>query len=256
MWRGVIRAGRQRVPVKLYAAVQDRTVHFRLLHASDRTPVRQRLVDPSTNEAVATSDVRRGYEVERGVFVVLTEEELDALEPGASRDIHVTHVVDRDALDGRWYERPYWLTPDGDAAGAYFALAEALGTGRQALVRWVMRGRAYVGALRADGGYLQLHVLRHADEVVSEQDLEPPAGRTPDAREIRLAEQLVAALAGDFRPERYHDEYHARVCELIAAKAKGRRPPRRRAAPRRETESLARALSASLRRTGRRRSHG
>lgn len=246
IWKGVIRFGGAEVPVKLYAAVRDRSVHFRLLHEDTLTPVKQRMVDPVTGAVVPYDEIRRGYEVEEGVFVVLEEEELEELEPEKSRDIEITRFLDPDLINHQWYDRPYHLGPDGQDA-AYFALVEALEKqGTEGVARWTMRNKEYVGALRAEDGHLVLITLRHAGEVISASALAPPKGRKPEARELDMAEQLISALAADFDPSAFADEYRDRVLELVEAKAEGktvqlRQPERRRAAG-----DLAASLEASL----------
>ena len=246
IWKGVLKVGGADVPVKLYSAVQDRSVHFRLLTPDGKTPVKQRMVDPSTGEVVEHEDVRRGYEVEEGVFVVLDEEELEELEPEKSRDIEVTRFLDPEVINHQWYDRPYHLGPDDDDE-AYFALAEALEKeGKEGVARWTMRNKEYAGALRAEDGHLMLITLRHAEEVVSASELEPPKGRKPEAREMKMAEQLISALEADFDPTEWRDEYRDRVLELVEAKAEGktlqfRQPERRRAAG-----DLAESLEASI----------
>src|SRR5690554_4922940 len=111
MWKGVIGLG-EGVPVKLYSAVEDRDVHFRLLHESDRVPVRQQLVNPDTDEVVPYEDTRRGLATDDGELVVFEGDELDALEPEASRDIEVLAFLPHEEIDHRWYLRPYYLGPD------------------------------------------------------------------------------------------------------------------------------------------------
>ena len=125
MWKGVIAAGEQRVPVKLYSAVEDRNIHFRLLHDKDRMPLRQQMINPVTERRVPYEDVHKGYEIERGRYVMFAREELDALEPPPARDIEVLNFVAPEAISHLWYLRPYWLGPDGSEA-RYFALVEAL----------------------------------------------------------------------------------------------------------------------------------
>ena len=247
IWKGVIRFGRVEVPVKLYSAVQDRKVRFRLLDARDLTPVEQRMVDPGTGKEVPAKSVQKGFATGDGRFVVLDEEELEALEPEPSRDIRVTRFVDPTAISQQWYERPYYLGPDGDGA-AYFALAAALAKeGKEGVARWVMRNKEYVGALVPEGDYLSLVTLRHAGEVVEASELPAPGGRAPEPQEIRMAEQLVDALSGDFDPKAFEDEYRERVLELVEAKAKGKavdiRTYRRKAA---RDEDLGDALEKSL----------
>jgi DNA end-binding protein Ku len=221
IWKGVIRIGTLKVPVKLYSAVQDRTVHFRLLHKTDKQPVKQKLVSSGTGDAVDYGEVRKAYPLTRGRMVALEKEELQKLEPDDSRDIEVTRFVSPAELDPRWYERAYYLGPDGDQK-AYFAAAAALEKKKkEGIARWVMRDKEYVGALRARDGYLMLIVLRHADEIIAADALKPPSGRPLQKRELDMAAQLITALHGEFDPSQYRDEYRARVMELVEAKAAG-----------------------------------
>jgi DNA end-binding protein Ku len=246
MWKGVIRIGRIQVPVKLYSALEAQDVHFRLLHAPDKEPVKQQMVNPETGEVVPHEQIRKAYEDE-DVLVILDDEELAALEPEPSRDIEITRFVAAEDITPQWYDRPYYLGPD-TSQGAYFALAEALSRqNRHGIARWVMRKKEYVGALVPEGEYLMLITLRHADEVILANELEPPAGRKPDAREIKLAEQLVSALESDFNPGEFQDEYRQRVLDFVEQKAKGRAPELKAVRPRRETaRELTDVLEASL----------
>jgi DNA end-binding protein Ku len=257
IWRGAIRFRNVDVPVRLYAAVQDRGVHFRLLHARDRTPVRQHMVNPSNGEEVPSDRVRRGLQVEPGVFVVLDDADLASAEPKPSRDIAVKRFVTLDAIGPAWFEWPYYVGPDKGGDAAYAALVAALSRRRrQGIARWVMRNREYVGALRSERGALVLVTLRHADEVVPAEELASPAGRDLDKKELALADQLVSALAGHFDPAAYRDEYRDRVLEFVERKARGRRVKLPRVARKRATPSLAGALRASLAQAGRKVAHG
>lgn len=249
-WKGVVRFGGVEVPVKLYSAVEDRKVHFHLLDTRGKERVHQRMVDPERDQPVAKEEVRKGYEAEPGVFVVLDEEDLEAAQPKASRDVEVTRFVPPAELGHQWYERPYWLGPDGkDAAPAYFALARALAAAdREGVARWTMRNKSYVGALRPRGDHLVLVALRKAGEVITAADLPAPKGRKVDDREVKMAEQLVAALEDEFRPEDYRDEYRQRVHELIEAKAAGGEVKVKKFRPKRETGDLAGALAKSVER--------
>jgi DNA end-binding protein Ku len=246
MWKGVVRFGKVRVPVKLYSALEDRDVHFRLLHEPDHVPVRQELVNPATDESVPYAEARRGFVTDDGDLVILEAEELDALEPEQSRDIEVIAFLPPEAVDHRWYLRPYYLGPDGDS-DAYFALIAALDrTSREGLARWTMRKKEYVGALRLQRGYPMLIALRDEEQVVSVDELEAPSGPELDERELAMAGQLMEMLAADFEPEEYRDEYRARVLELVETKAKGGKvaPRGKRKAAR--YEDLAGALRESL----------
>lgn len=247
MWKGELSLGRTKIPVKMFAAVQEQGVHFRLLHETDKQPLKQHMVNPETDEVIEHAEIRKGYVDEGGIVVMLDDEELDELKPEPSRDIEITRFVPRTAISHGWYDRPYWLGPDGNST-AYFALAEALESeDREGVARWVMRGKEYVGALIGEDGYLMLITLRHNGEVVESKDLPRPAGRTLDKKEVNLAQELLSALEGPWNPEEFQDEYRDRLMEFIKSKAKGRAPKVRKLRPKRETtKSLADALQASL----------
>jgi DNA end-binding protein Ku len=246
MWKAALRFGKDELPVKLYAAVEDRGVHFRLLHAKDHAPVTQRMVDPVGEAEVPLEEVRRGLEVEKGVYVVLDERELGAVQPAPSRAIEVTRFVPRAAIDPGWYRRPYWLGPDGRDA-EYFALARALEESeRHGVARWVLRKKRYVGALAGRGGYLALIAMAPAEEVVTSAQLPRPEGSPIRKEERQLAEQLLAALDAPFDPAALRDPLRERLRELVEAKAEGRTLAPEREPERRAPKDLQRALRASL----------
>lgn len=247
IWKGVIRLDKLEVPVKLYSAIEDRGVHFRLLHAKNHEPIKQRMVNPDTGKPVASEDVHKGFEVDPGVFVMLEEEELAELDPEPSRDIDVTRFVPRDAIPNAWFERAYYLGPDGDDE-AYFAFARALAKEeRVGICTWVMRKKDYAGGVVAHGDYLMLLTLRHAGEVVPASALPAPGGRKPDEREIRMARQLVDALADELDMSEFRDEYRTRVMELVEAKAEGKTIPVKKVKKAKPSEdSLGKLLEASL----------
>lgn len=245
-WKGVLQLGKRKLQVKLYAAVQDTTVHFHLLHAADGTRVEQRLVSSRSGEPVETQEVQKGYALDSGTFVILNQKELKALEPKASREIELVKVIPHDAITPAWFERPYLVGPDGNDA-AYLALARALGSQeRQAIVRWTMRGRNYTGALRAHEDRLVLIGLRDREEVVQAPEL-PASKRAATDKELALAEQLVSTLEGDLDLTKFQSDYHERVHELVEAKARGRKLRLVKPRDRKPTEgSLEQALRASL----------
>lgn len=246
MWKGVIRFGDHQVPVKLYAAVEDRTVRFRLLHAETGRPVKQRMVNPETGDPVPYDRIQRGYELESGVFVVLDDEELAEIRPDRSRDIGILQFHAPDVVDHRWYDRPYHLGPDGDPE-PYFALLDALeAEGREGLARWTMRNKEYVGALRVHDDHLMLMTLRHPAELVPTSVLDPPPVPEPDERELAMARQLVGALAEPFDPTAYEDEHRQRVLELVEARAEGEAIELRQPEKKRAAGDLAASLEASI----------
>jgi DNA end-binding protein Ku len=246
IWKGVLKIGTTKVPVKLYSAVVDRTVHFHILDDKSHMRVKQHMVNPDSGDEIATEEIRKGYEIEPGKFVIVTEDELKELEPEPSRDIEISEFVPPEAISQQWYERPYYLAPDGDEK-AYFALVDALkNRDREGIAQWVMRNKAYVGALRAEGDYLVLVTLRNANEVISAKDLPKPSGREPTQKELAMARQLINMLEDEFRPEDYKDEYRESVMEFIEKKAHGKAPRLRAVKTKRKTTSLDSVLQKSL----------
>jgi DNA end-binding protein Ku len=246
IWKGELKVNSTKVPVKLYAALKDQAVRFHVLDERTKTRVKQHMINPDSGEEVASEEIQKGFEVEPGTFVLLDEKELASLEPKAAREIEIKHFVPPSAIAPEFYDRPYYLGPDGDSE-AYFALAEALRKQeREGLAHWVMRKQPYVGALRAQDDYLMLFTLRSPEEVLSAKELPRPAGRAPDKKELSMAQQLVEMLKGEFNPKDYQDEYRQRVMEFVEKKAKGRAPKLRLVKSKRQAASLDRVLSKSI----------
>jgi DNA end-binding protein Ku len=246
MWKGVLHAGSQEVPVKLVAAVQDRDVHFHMLDRRGRSRVKQSMVDPDSGRETEASEIRKAYEVEPGVFVALNEEELAKIAPEPSRDIELLFFLPSGTIHHQWYERPYYLAPDGDAE-SYYALREALEKqNKEAVAKWVMRGRRYFGALRPEPEGLVLISMRHTDEVLLPKELPAPTGRTSTAKEVKIARQLIEMLEGPFDPSEFHDDYRQRLEDWLQARAKGKRPALAQVKTRRASGSLEDDLARSL----------
>jgi len=247
MFKGVLCVGDQRVPVKLYSAIQDRDIHFRLLHEKDLTPVTQALVNPNTDAVVPFDQTQRGYAVPGGGIVVLQPAELAALEPQESRDIALTRFVPAGAIDAQWYDRPYYLGPD-ESDEAYSALTIALERKQvEGVAHWVMRKKAYVGALRVRAGRLLLISLRHSGDVVPMDSLALPSGPALDPRELAMAQQLMGMLEEDVDLCTYRDEYRQRVLDLIESKKLGKKPKLKVVRTKPRSADLAAMLAASLR---------
>ena len=246
IYKASLRLNELEVPVKLYAAVEDRSLRFRLLHEPDRQPVVQQLIDKTSDEPVERDTVRKAYSTDENQLVLLQPEELASLEPTPSREISVACFVEPQTLDYALYERPYYLGPDGDAAG-YFALCQALARRQlEGIARWVMRKRTYVGALRVHDGYLMLITLRPVNELAEVASIGRAANKELSPQEIQLARQLIETLQGPFEGSAFEDDYRKKVEELVKAKASGKvvQLPRPKKAS--ATSDLASALKSSL----------
>lgn len=246
IWKGDLRLANLCVPVKFFSAVEARGIHFRLLHASDNVPVTQQMVDAKTSKAVPRDQLQKGYEVEEGVFVLLKSAELAQLEPAPSRDIAVSTFLPAPAIPPAWFNRPYYLGPDGDES-SYYALAAALcESKRVGVARWVMRKKTYDGALVSHKGALMMLTLHHQDEILALDHVQADSSLPLDPKEVKLAQQLVSALEAPFEPEAYHNEYRERVSKLLQAKAEGGTIAVARAKARPAVKSLSEALQTSL----------
>ena len=246
IWKGELQLGKQALAVKFYSAIEDRSVHFRLLHAKDRAPVAQHIVRKDTGEDVPKEDMRKAFAVSAGTAVILQPDELEELVPPESRDIEILRFVPHRAVGDQWYDRPYFLGPDADQTD-YFAFAEALA--RKEVVgisRWVMRKKRYLGAISAVDGYLVMTTLRRAEQVLSFSGIEPAKAATPQANELKLAEQLVKSIEADFEPQQWQNQYRERLYKLIEAKARGEKIAPVRAKKKAAAGSLADSLKASI----------
>src|SRR5436190_12569628 len=246
IWKGELKLSSTKVPVKLYSAVQDKTVRFHILESRSKQRVKQHMVEPDGGKEIEAKEIQKGFEVEPGTFVILDEEELAKLEPEASREIEITHFLAPSQIPPEYFDRPYYLGPDGDQA-AYYAFAAALkNKEREGVARWVMRKQPYVGAIRAVDDYLMLFTLSNAEEVLSAKDLRKQCGRSPDKKELAMATQLVELLKGEFDPKEFKDEYRERVMEFVEKKAKGHKPRLKLVKAKKKTTALDKVLSKSI----------
>jgi DNA end-binding protein Ku len=223
IWSGTIGFGLVSVPINIVSATKSRDVRFHQLEAETGSRIRYRRVSEATGEEVPHERIVKGYEVAPSRYVVVTEDDLQALAPKASRTIEIVGFVDLDQIDPVYFEQPYYLAPDGAAAKPYQLLVEAMDELRKvAIGRFVMRSKEHLAAIRPLDGVLCLEMMRHADEVLDpKQVLEGVELGEPTERELEMAKQLIGTLTEDFQPEQYHDEYREQLLELIEKKAAG-----------------------------------
>jgi DNA end-binding protein Ku len=224
VWNGYVSFGLVNIPVSLVTAVRDRDIHFHLLHEADGARLHQKLVCPFDAQEVSRKQAARGYEVADGEYVVVSDEELQALEPKKTRMIEISDFVDQDRIDPIYYERPYYMVPREGGGKAYALLLRAMvEKNRIGVGKFVFHEREQLVALRPLGGVLCMEVMRFADEIVDRQELEGMIVEEgdADAKQLALAAELIDALAGDFEPEKYTDDFREAVRQLIDRKAKG-----------------------------------
>lgn len=225
IWTGVITFGLVTVPVGLYTATEDHTVHFHQLQRGTSDRIRNRRVNERTGKEVDTSEIVKGFEVSEGEYVIVEPDELDEIAPGRSQTIDISDFVDLDAIAPVYFHRTYYIAPRGkEYTKVYELLRAALTEGNKAgIATFVMRNKQYLTALRAEDQVLVLQTLHWADEVrdPAKELPELPSGRAGRGKELQMALRLVDALSGDWDPKRYHDTYEEKVRELVEAKAEG-----------------------------------
>jgi DNA end-binding protein Ku len=226
IWTGAISFGLVTVPVKLYSAVNRKTVRFHQLNGKTGVRISQRRVDPSTGDEVAFEDIVKGFELTPDRYVVIEPGELEALEPKKTKTIEIEDFVELSDIDPIFYDHPYYLAPGPGGAKPYRLLLEAMReTGRVAIARVVIRSKEQLVALRPMGDdVLGISTMLFADEVVEPDkidELSAAAEVEATKRELDIAKQLVESLAGPFDASKYHDTYREEVIDLIERKANG-----------------------------------
>ena len=251
MWSGAISFGLVNVPVKLYSAVSRKTVRFNQLNAETGNRIQQKRVDPETGEEVGYDQIVKGYELTKDRYVVITPEELDALDPEKTRTVDIEDFVDLDEIDPVYYDHPYYLVPDKGATKAYGLLLGAMKQANKvAIARVVLRSKEQLVAIRPAGDVLMMETMLFHDEVVPSEDIDDlPDGKELKAtdRELKMAQQLIDSLSSEFDPTSYRDEYRDKVLELIEMKASGQEIAVQPEAPEpAKVPDLMAALEASL----------
>jgi len=248
IFNATISFGAVNVPIKLHSATENKTVSFREVHATDGAPLEHRRLDRESGEKVEYADIVKGFEISEGEYVELTKEEVKAAAGEKTKEIPIEEFVPADEIEPEFYDKTYYVgVRDGGEEG-YRALLTALErTGRAGIGRMTFHDREYLVAVLALDGVLGLHTMRFADEVVAPEDVEVnTASKGPSEREVKMAGALVEALADDYTPDKYTDDYRERVLQMIEAKAKGKQIIRPAEDEPEEASDLMAALEASL----------
>jgi len=226
-WTGHLRLSLVNIPVKLYpATTSERTIAFHQIHEPSGKRVRYQKVAPGVGP-VENEEITKGYEYEKGKYVLIDPKEIDELKLESKQTIELVRFVDEDAIDARYYETPYYLLPDGEMADeGYVIVQKALkDTGKVGVGQFILRGHGNIVAIKPCGKGLLLEVLRHADEVRSADTLfKEIADVKIDKEALDLAKELIQRKTGKFEPEQFKDEYTEAVWELINAKLEHRAP--------------------------------
>ena len=223
IWNGTIAFGTVAVPIKLYSAMEDRTVHFHEVHLADGARVEHRPFCTKEDKEVPRDEIVKGYEVRKRKWVIVDQEEIDAASGTRSRIIDVERFVCAADIDPVFCDKSYFVGAREEGADAYRLLHDALGrSGRAAIGRFSFHNREYLAAIRPFDDVLVLHTMRFADELVGADELDvPKLSSRPKPREVEMAGRLIASLNAKFDPDKLHDEYREAVLEAIRRRAQG-----------------------------------
>jgi DNA end-binding protein Ku len=259
IWTGSINFGLVTIPVKLMTAVREHTLHFHFLHGKDQGRVQNTRTCSVCGEKVPWNQVERGFEVSKGKFVILTDEDFKRVDVEATQSVDICEFVDEAEIDPMLYDRPYYLEPEKKGRHAYALLRDTLSEAKKVgVAKVVIREKEHLAVVRAEGEALILELLHFADEVVSAKTLElpPRKGDKPNAGEKKAAKMLVDAMAATFDATQFHDKYAEELKAMIAARAKGAPPPPAKKAEKRPSNvvDLVSVLQQSLAETSKHRS--
>jgi len=225
IWTGAVSFGLVTVPVKLYSAVSKKTVRFNQLHEKDNGRIQLKRFCAEEDQEVPFEEIVKGFEVAPDRYVVVEPAELDALQPEKTKTIDIEDFVELSQIDPIFYDHPYYLAPGAGGAKPYRLLLEAMReTEKVAIARVVIRSKEQLVAIRSMDGVLEMATMLFADEILPSDRLEELAevrGAKTSKRELDIAKQLVASLAGDFDPDKYRDTHREEVLQLIERKAHG-----------------------------------
>ncbi|MEV0067573.1 Ku protein [Amycolatopsis sp. NPDC050768] len=225
VWSGSLTLGLVTVPVRLYSAIEDHTVHFRQFERGTSDRIRYRRVNERTGDEVELAEIVKGYELDDGDYVLVEPEELDDIAPGRSKSLDVEAFADLADIDPMFFDRTYWLAPAGsDYDKPYSLLLAAMAkTDKAGVAKFVLRGREYLALVRAGDGVMLLDTLHFAADLRDREKSLPDLPEKAPARgkEFDMAVDLIEALTENWRPEDYRDTFTDRVHELIEAKRKG-----------------------------------
>jgi DNA end-binding protein Ku len=224
IWKGTLTFGLVSIPVELRTAVRADHISFRLLHSEDLSPVKYERVCQTDGEPVPWNEIVKGYEYEKGKFVVLTDDDFKKAALDSSRTIDIIDFVREDEIDARFFETPYYLVPTKGGDKPYALLREAMReSGVVGVGKVIIRRTQHLAGVRVVGDALVLEIMRFANELVDITEYSFPGNEMLREQEMTMAKQLVENLAEPFDPERYTDDYRANLMKLIRAKMKGKK---------------------------------
>jgi DNA end-binding protein Ku len=224
IWKGSLTFGLVNIPIELRSAVRSDHISFRLLHADDHSPVRYERVCQAEDEPVPWSEIVKGYEYQKGKFVVLTDKDFETAALESTSTIDILDFVKQDEIDPRYFETPYYLLPAKGGEKAYALLREAIReSGSVGIGKIILHQKQHLAGVKVVGNALMLELMRFANELVDATEYAFPPARDVKPQERKMALQLVDSLTDTFDPTKYTDEYRANLMRVITAKMKGKK---------------------------------
>ena len=221
IWTGSIAFGLVNVPVRMYSAVEEHTLHFNFVHAPDGSRIGYEKICKAENKPVPDDEIVKAFEYEKGEWVYMTDEDFEAAAAENHRTIDIRAFVPFEDIDPIYFERTYYLGPEENGERVYSLLSRAMDdSGLAGVAKWVMRDRQNLGLLRVRDGAIALERMHFADEIRSTEGIAPGDVKL-DKSELEMAAQLIEQYSGKFKPEEYRDTYRDALCEIIEAKRKG-----------------------------------
>ena len=253
IWTGAISFGMVHVPVKLHSAVKSSGrggISLKMLRKKDLCPIRMKRVCEGSEKEVPWDQITKGYEVSKGQYVEITPDELKEIEDARSENIEILEFIRADAIDPRYFEKPYYVVPEKGGARPYALLRDAMkATNTVGILQFVFSKRQHLAAIRPLGDALIMEVMHYESELVDSGEFNFPADAEVRPQEMKMAEQLIENLTEEWKPERYKDEYAETLEDIIAQKAKTGKitmPQLDRAPEGAQVTSLMEALERSL----------
>jgi DNA end-binding protein Ku len=225
IWTGSISFGLVTIPVKLFPAVRaDEDVHFHFLHAKDHGRLKNVRRCEVCGKEIPWGETARGYEYEKGKYLVVDDDELKTMRPEATQSVEIQAFVGRDEIDPMLFDTPYYLEPDKRGRRAYALLRDALAkTGKVGIAQVILRTRAHLAALSPHGSALIVELLHYPHEIVPAKEIDlPPAKEKAAAAEMKSAEMLIAAMVQPFDASAYKDDYEEKLHAMLDARARGK----------------------------------
>ena len=252
IWKGSISFGLVNIPIALYPAVRTEELHFRLLRAKDLSPVNYKRVAEKDGKEVPWDQIVKGYEYEKGKYVVLKDEDFQRVDLEATQTVDIQDFVDQEEIDPMFFYKPYYLEPQKGGDKAYVLLREALAkTGRVGIAKVVIKTRQYLAGVKAEDGVLVLELMHFADELIAADKLNVPKKIEPGKRELDMATALVNSMSSKWEPKRYRDDYRKALMEVIEEKVEAggkelEEKPKKKTPPSTKVIDLVAVLQESL----------